>query len=56
MKYEIEKNNYFRIEVKKQISLDINYKQEIENVLKNIFNILYKIKDANPENIIDNLK
>ena len=56
MKYEIEKNNYFRIEVKKQISLDINYKQEIENVLKNIFNILYKIKDANPENIIDNLR
>ena len=56
IKYEIEKNDYFKIDIKKQVSLDINYKLEIEKVLKNIFDILYKIKDANPENLIDKLR
>ena len=56
IKYEIEKNDYFKIDNKKQVSLDINYKLEIEKVLKNIFDILYKIKDANPENLIDKLR
>ena len=51
LKYEIESNNYFKIQPN-QFNLDIDYQQEIESIMDKTFTLLHQLKENNSEKVI----
>ena len=51
LKYEIESNNYFKVQPN-QFNLDIDYQQEIESIMDKTFTLLHQLKENNSEKVI----